>query len=157
VGRSVPADLRAYIAGDGVAHAPAGQGYSARLPKAPVQRDTPPSALRAPWTAIHRSVVTGDDYRIVVRVAELTRGGELPFGAAAALGDPRIAGDLAAVNVRAVTFAGQSAFDFEGAGGRPVRGRIFLRGARLYVVTVESDGADKVLDELMRSFTPAAA
>jgi hypothetical protein len=157
IGRSVPGELRAYIAGGGVVHAPAGEGYSVRLPEAPAHNDVPRSSPGTPWAAIHRSVVSGDDYRIVVRVAELGPGGGLPFGGAAALADPRIAGDVAAINVRAVTFAGQPAFDFEGAGGRTVRGRIFLRGARLYVVTVESDGADKVFDELMRSFTPAAA
>jgi hypothetical protein len=157
VARSVPAELRAYVAGGGVAHAPAGQGYSVRLPKTPVQRDTPPANLSAPWTAIHHSVVTGDGYRIVVHVAEFTRGGEVPFGGAAALNDPRVAGGIAAANVRTVTFARQPAFDYDGSVAHPARGRLFLRGTRLYVVTVEADqGAGAVFDELMRSFTPAA-
>jgi hypothetical protein len=155
-GRSAPAELRGYVAGNGVSHAPAGEGYSVRLPKTPVHNDTPRSALSAPWVAIHRSVVSGDDYRIVVRVADLSRAGAVPFGGAAALGDPRIAGRVTAANVRTVTFAGQPAFDFDGAGRRPVRGRLFLRDARLYVVTVEAEGADAVFDELMRSFTLVA-
>jgi hypothetical protein len=157
VARAVPGELRAYIGGDGVSVSPVGEGYSARLPKAPVHAAAPRSSLSAPWIAIHKSVVTGADYQIVVRVAQLSRGGELPFGAAGALGDPRIVGDVAATDIRAVTFAGQPAFDFEGSQVRPLHGRTFLRGARLYVVTVESDGADRVFDELMRSFTPAAA
>jgi hypothetical protein len=157
VGRSVPSELRAYIAGDGVPYAPTGEGYSVRLPEVPVHTDVPRNSLSAPWVAIHRSVVARDDYRIVVRVAPLSRGGALPFGAAGMLGDRRIAGDVAATNVREVTFAGRPAFDYEGGRERPLRGRIFLRGARLYVVTVESAGAGHVFDELMRSFTPAAA
>ena len=51
--------------------------------------------------------------------------------------------------------AGVPAFDFEGEGARdtPVRGRIFVRGTRAYVVTVDSAGADDVFDELLQSFT----
>jgi hypothetical protein len=50
---------------------------------------------------------------------------------------------------------GVPAFDFEGEGARdtPVRGRIFVRGTRAYVVTVDSAGADDVFDELLQSFT----
>jgi len=34
-----------------------------------------------------------------------------------------------------------------------VPGRIFVRGTRAYVVTVDSAGADDVFDELLQSFT----
>ena len=128
--RSVPNDLRAYVGGKGVPYAPAGEGYSVRLPKQPVHTDTALSADDAPWTAIHRSVVTGPDYRVVIRVAQLSRSVTLPFGVVGALGDPRVAGEIAATDIRPVTFEGNAAYDYDGVTKEPFRGRVFRYGSR---------------------------
>ena len=92
VARSVPADLRAYSQGKGVRYRPKGQGFEVRLPKAPVRGDVQLGVQPAPWTAIHRAVVTGADYRIVIRVGELAVGATLPFGLGGALADARFGG-----------------------------------------------------------------
>jgi hypothetical protein len=54
-----------------------------------------------------------------------------------------------------VDFLGRPAYDYDLGGEPPMRGRIFRYGSRLYVVTVQSKGVDRVFDELMRSFTVA--
>jgi hypothetical protein len=153
VARSVPNDLRAYVGGKGALYAPAGEGFSVRLPKQPVQTDTALSADDAPWTAIHRSVVTGPDYRVVIRVAQLSRSVTLSFGVVGALVDPRVAGEIAPTDIRPVTFEGNAAYDYDGVTKEPFRGRVFRYGSRVYVVTVQSTaGVGRVFDELMRSF-----
>jgi hypothetical protein len=153
IGRSVPEDLRAYVGGKGVDHAPVGEGYSVRLPKQPAHTDAALSPDDAPWTAIHRSVVAGRDYRIVIRVAQLSGAVTLPFGLVGVLVDARVAGDVAATNLRQITFAGGPAYDYDGVTKEPFRGRVFRYGSRVYVVTVQAKGADRVFDELMRSFS----
>jgi hypothetical protein len=159
IARSVPADLHAYVGGEGVLYGPAGQGYSVRLPKAPVHRNVAPAPTGPPalWRTMHRSAVAGPDYQIVIRVAHLSSGATLPFGAPGALVDPRLAGTPRPTNVRGVEFQGRPAFDYDVGADPLMRGRVFRYGARLYVVTVQATkGANRVLDELMRSFKIAA-
>ena len=153
VARFVPADLRPYVRGRGLEYAAAGQGYSVRLPKAPVHGDTPLGAQPAPWNAIHRTVVAGSDYRIVIRVADLASSGPLPFGLAGALADQRLGGTPAPHDVQLHGFDDKPAYSFHVDGPRPTAGRIFRRGSRVYVVSVESNGAGHVLDAVLRSFT----
>jgi hypothetical protein len=121
-----------------------------------VHADAALSPRDAPWNVVHRSIVSAPDYQIVVRVAELAHRATLPFGVAGALADPLVAGDVVATNVRPVTFDGRRAYDYDAAGTRPLRGRIFRRGSRVYIVTVRSAGAAPVFDALMRSFRAAA-
>jgi hypothetical protein len=153
--RSVPADLHAFVEGNGVQYAPVGQGYSARLPKLPVSRDgVTPSGTS--FAAMHRSIASGADYQIVVRVGQLRPDATLPFGLVGALVDPSLAGVRAPANVHSVEFDGGTAYDFDLPASLPHRGRIFRHGSRVYVVTVQSEGSGYVFDELMRSFKLAA-
>jgi hypothetical protein len=156
VARSVPADLRGYVGGGGVQYAAPGQGYSVRLPKTPVQRDVPPSAQPAPWSVIHRAVVTGSHYHIVIRVGVLAGGATLPFGLGGTLADARFGGTPAPRHLRPVTFRDVPAFTFRVDGAHPVAGEVFQRGARVYVVSVQAKGAGSVLDTVLGSFTPVA-
>jgi hypothetical protein len=157
VARGVPADLRAYVEGKGVQYAPEGQGYSVRVPKLPVHRDSTVAPATRPeiWLTMHRSIVSGAGYQIVIRVADLRGGATLPFGITGTLVDPRIAGTERPTNVRLVDFDGKPSYEYDLGSRPPMRGRVFRRGARLFVVTVQSKGADRVLDTVMASFTPA--
>ena len=152
VARSVPSDLRAYVRGKGVRYAPEGQGFEARLPKAPTHGDAPLGVQPAPWTAIHRAVVSGADYHIVIRVGELTGGAPLPFGLGGVLADPRIGGEPTPHNLQLVTFGDKPAYAFHVDGPRPIAGRVFRRGNLVYVVSVQSKGAGHVLDTVLHSF-----
>jgi len=155
VARAVPADLHAYVEGKGVHYAPARQGFSLRLPKPPVHGDEQLGPEPGPWSAIHRAVVAGSDYRIVIRVGDLRGGAALPFGIGGALADERIGGKPAPHGLQLVSFDDRPAYAFHIDGSHPLVGRAFERGARVYVFTVESHGADRVLDALLSSFTPA--
>ncbi len=151
--RSVPAGLRAYVGGGGVAYAPAGEGYAVRLPSAPVVRDQAiPAAARQVIAAVHRSIVSGTDFRIVIRVADLAR--PLGSGLASAVRDPRISGVAAPRNLRAVTFAGGPAYDFEvHAGAAPdIRARMFAHGNRVYEIMVQSQASGALFGALVGSF-----
>jgi hypothetical protein len=153
--RTVPADLHAYVEGNGVHYTPARLGFSVRLPKLPTYGDAGLGPQTAPWTVIHRAVVAGSDYRIVIRVGELASGGPLPFGLAGALADERFGGEPAPQGFRLVSFDDKPAYAFRVDGRRPLQGRVFRRGTRVYVVIVESAGARRVLDTLLSSFTLA--
>jgi hypothetical protein len=152
VERAVPADLHAYVEGTAVAFAAKPQGYSVRLPKAPAQVDMPLGPQPAPWTAIHLAVVTGADYRIAIRVGELRDGATLPFGLGGALADPRLGGNPSPHDVHLVAFDAKPAYAFRVSGVRPIAGRVFRRGTRVYVVIVQAQGAGPVLDAVLRSF-----
>jgi hypothetical protein len=151
VARSVPADLRAYTQGKGVRYRPKGQGFEVRLPKAPVHGDLPLGIQPAPWTAIHRAVVTGADYHIVIRVGELASGATLPFGLAGALADARFGGRRAPHALELASFDDKPAYEFHVDGPRPITGRVFRRGTRVYVVSVQSKSAGHVLDTVLHS------
>jgi hypothetical protein len=152
VERGIPADLHAYAEGQGVAYAPAGQRYSVRLPKAPMHDDEALGPQPAPWTEIHRTVVTGADYRIVIRVGELADGLPLPFGLGGALADARIGGTPLPRYLHLDAFDDKPAYAFQAEGPSPIAGRVFRRGTRVYVVIVQSKGADRVLDAVLHSF-----
>jgi hypothetical protein len=153
VARSVPADLRAYSQGKGVQYRPKGQGFEVRLPKAPVHGDVPLGIQPAPWTAIHRAVVTGADYHIVIRVGELASDATLPFGLAGALADARFGGRRAPHALELASFDDEPAYEFHVDGPRPITGRVFRRGTRVYVVSVQSKSAGHVLDTVLHSLT----
>jgi hypothetical protein len=150
---SVPKQIRTYVDGGGVRYAPAGQGYSVRLPSKPVRRDGVSTKLTRSL-AVRRSIVAGDGFEIVVREIELPSAGALTNGLAGAVYDPTVGGDEAAIHVHAVTFAGGPAYDFDAglSGGPTIRSRMFLRASRLYVVSVQGDQGDGLFDALMKSF-----
>jgi hypothetical protein len=152
--RPVPAALHSYVSGRGVHYAPAGQGFTARLPKQPVRRDGALTATGStPAMFVHRSIASGAGYEIVIRVVDVPDGMRFPFGAVGALADPRIGGG-APVNVRRVAFAGQSAYDYDlkSSASPPIHARVFLHGQRLYVMSVQSKSAETVLHTLATSF-----
>jgi hypothetical protein len=150
--RAVPADLQPYVKGGGVPYAPAARGYVVRLPSRPVTRDSLVQAAgKEPGLFVQRSIVAGNDFQIVIRFVDLTNPAARSSGLAGALHDPQVAGP-APINVRAVTFAGQPAFDYSRATSPATRARIFLRGARLYVISVQSKAAGAVLDAVAKSF-----
>jgi hypothetical protein len=153
VARSVPADLRAYTQGKGVRYRPKGQGFEVLLPKAPAHGDVPLGIQPAPWTAIHRAVVTGADYHIVIRVGELASDATLPFGLAGALADARFGGRRAPHALELASFDDEPAYEFHVDGPRPITGRVFRRGTRVYVVSVQSKSAGHVLDTVLHSLT----
>ena len=152
VARSVPAELRAYSRGKGVRYAPKGQRFEVRLPKAPVHGDVALGIQPAPWTAIHRAVVTGADYHIVIRVGELATGASLLFGLGGALADARFGGKPPPHDLELVSFDDKPAYKFHVDGPHPMTGRVFRRGTRVYVVSVQSKGAGHVLDMVLHSF-----
>jgi hypothetical protein len=153
--RAVPADLRAYAQGKGVHYAPPGQGYSVRLPQRPERENVALGAPPALWRAIHRSDASGRDYRITIRVGVLMAGATLPFGLAGALADSRFGGTPTPHDLQLRAFDEKPAYEFHGDGARPIAGRVFRRGPRVYVVIVQSKGAARVLDTVLRSFTLA--
>ena len=155
--RGVPNDLRAYVEGKGVQYSPARQGYSVRLPQTPVHRDSAAPATGATlWLTMRRSIVTGGGYQIVIRVAELRNGAApLPFGLPSVLVDPTIGGLTRPSNVHLVGFEGKPSYEYDLGSSPPMRGWIFRRGSRVYVVTVQSKRADRVLDTLRASLTTA--
>ncbi len=152
VARSVPADLRAYVQGAGVPYKPAGQAYTVRLPKEPVRRDSVVGT--GTWTVMHRSIVAAGDYHIAIRVAVLSAHAALPFGLVGVLVDRTLAGTARPTNVHEIDFAGAPAYDYDLGGDPPMRGRIFRRANRIYVVTVQAKSAGTVLGAVMDSFVP---
>jgi hypothetical protein len=154
VARSVAADLRPYVEGKGVAYAPAGGGYSVRLPAAPVRADrqlvapTIPIAITA-----HASTVTGHDYKIVVWVGDLP-GGALPKGELAALKDPEIGGTGALTGVHEVQLAGETAAvgSFASSDALPRRVAVLVHAGHLYVIRVQAQTVGPVFDRLTKSF-----
>jgi hypothetical protein len=150
--RSVPADLRAYVGGRSVTYAPRGQGYVVGLPSRPVARDSQvPAVGDEPSLFVHRSIVGGRDFEIVIRVADLTNTTALANGLTGALHDPQLAGG-APINVHALLFDGQPALDYDLPAGPAMRVRMFVRGRRLYNISVQSTSASAVLDAVARSF-----
>ena len=150
--RSVPADLRAYVGGRRVTYAPAGQGYVVGLPSRPVTRDSQvPAVGDEPSLFVHRSIVGGRDFEIVIRVTDLTNTTALANGLTGALHDPQLAGG-APFNVHALLFDGQAALDYDLHANPPMRVRMFVRGRRLYDISVQSSSASAVLDAVARSF-----
>ncbi len=152
--RSVPAALRPYVAGKGVQYMPAGQGFAARLPQQPVHRDgSVPAGNGTPALYVHRSIVSGSGYEIVIRVVDVPDGMPLPFGAVGALADPRIGG-AAPVNVHRTSFARSTAFGYEQRSSSTalIRGVVFLHAQRLYVISVQSKSGDVILQTFGRSF-----
>ena len=153
--RSVPADLRAYVRGAGIAYAPAGQGYSVRLPARPHPRDsadTSPNGARSMF--VHRSIVAGADYQIVVRVDEPPNTGTFPLDLSGVLRDPFLVGTGGPTNVRAVVVAGAAGYeaDVRTPNVVPFKVAVFAHGTRLYVIRVETRSPGVVLDAVAASF-----
>jgi hypothetical protein len=150
--RSVPADQRAYVGGHGVQYAPVGQHFAVRLPSLPAHRDSQvPAASGEPAMFVHRSIVSGADFEVVIRVADLAKGVALTHGLTGVLNDNQIAGPLPR-GVHPTVFAGVSALDYTLASSPPTHARLFVRGAHVYVISVQSKAAGTVLDALSRSF-----
>jgi hypothetical protein len=150
--RSVPSDLHAYVGGRRVTYAPAGQGYVVGLPSRPVTRDSQvPAAGDEPPLFVHRSIVGGRDFEIVIRVTDLTDTTALANGLTGALHDPQLAGG-APFNVHALLFEGQAALDYDLHASPAMRVRMFVRGRRLYNISVQSSAASAVLDAVAKSF-----
>ena len=149
----VPADLRGYVEGRGVSYAPAGQGYAVRLPSSPVARDAPVVVSGGePPALMHRSIVAGAHFSIVIRVADLPAANALPNGPLGALHDAQLAGS-APSHVRAVTFLGQTALDYDLPGNPATHARMFVRGLHVYVISVQSSASvSTVFDTLTGSF-----
>jgi hypothetical protein len=141
VARSVAADLRPYVRGKGVAVAPPGAGYSVRLPKAPVGRDA------------HAAVVTGRDYQITVRQADVP-GGELPHGVLGGLKDPKIGGTGTLGDVHQARVAGEIAYvgTFVSSSALPRRVAVVLHRGRLFVIRVQAQQVGPVFDAVVKSF-----
>ena len=154
VARSVAADLRPYVEGKGVAYAPAGGGYSVRLPATPVRADRQLVAptIRVAMTA-HASTVTGRDYKIVVSVGDLP-GGALPKGVLAALKDPEIGGTGARTGVHVVQLAGETAAvgSYASSDALPRRVAVLVHAGHLYVIHVQAQTVGPVFDRLTKSF-----
>jgi hypothetical protein len=154
VARSVSADLRPYVEGKGVTYAPAGGGYSVRLPAVPVRADRQLVAPTIPITmATHVSTVTGSDYKIVVWVGDLPGGG-LPKGVVAALKDPEIGGTGALSGVHEVQLAGETASvgSFASSDVLPRRVAVLVHAGHLYVIRVQAQAVGPVFDRLTKSF-----
>jgi len=152
--RSVPAALRSYVDGNGVQYAPAGQGFSVRVPIPPVRRDgVLPATNGQPAIFVHRSIATGAAYEIVIRVVDVPAGLPLPYGAVGLLADPRIGG-AGPVNVRRVSLAGRTAYDYDlkSPPSPAVHARMLLDGKHLYVISVQSASAGTVMQALAKSF-----
>ncbi len=149
--RSVPADLHAYVQGHGVSYAPAGQGYVVRLPARPVTGDVVVAASGGePALVMHRAVLSGADFKIVIRVADLSDGPALSNGLLGVLHDAQLVGS-APTHVRAVLVAGRSAIDYDVDASPAVHATVFLGGQHLYVISVQAKSAGPVLDALTRS------
>ena len=125
----------------------------------PCTRDATPSAAaaRRRSTFVHRSIVAGADYQIVVRVADLPTAATLPIGLARRAASTRSsAGPRAPTNVHAVGVRRRAAYDVRRARGRRVavpRSRSSCTARRLYVIRVEAQvGAAPVLDAVAKSF-----
>jgi hypothetical protein len=154
VARSVAADLRPYVEGKGVAYAPAGGGYSVRLPATPVRADRQIVAPTIPIAmATHSSTVTGSDYKIVVWVGDLP-GGVLPKGVVAALKDPEIGGIGARTGVHEAQLAGETAAigSFASSAALPRRVAVVVHAGHLYVIRVQARTVGPVFDRLTKSF-----
>ena len=135
-----------------VTYAPAGQGYVVGLPARPVTRDSQVPAVGDELSLfVHRSIVGGRDFEIVIRVTDLTNTTALANGLSGALHDPQLAGG-APFNVHALLFDGQAALDYDLHASPPMPRRMFVRGRRLYDISVQSSSATAVLDAVARSF-----
>jgi hypothetical protein len=149
---SVPADLRAYVGGRRVTYAPPGLGYVVGLPSRPVTRDSQvPAVGDEPSLFVHRSIVGGRDFEIVIRVTDLSNTTALANGLTGALHDPQLTGGPP-LNVQARLFDGQAALDYDLHASPAMRVRMFVRGRRLYNISVQSSSASAVLDAVAKSF-----
>jgi hypothetical protein len=153
--RSAPAGLRSYVQGHGVVYAPVGQGYSVRLPGAPVHRDqqvTSSDGKRSMF--VRRSISAGTGYQIVVRVDELPKGTKLPLGLPGALQDPFLAGSDAPASVHKVAIAGETAYEGQvhARNVLPFEVAVAMHRDRLYVIRIESESVGTVFDAVAKSF-----
>ena len=152
---SVPAALRSFVAGDGVIYAPAGLDYSVRLPAVPVRRDGPSTAPdRKLSLPVHRSLVSGPGFEIVIRETILPSANVLANGLGGAMYDPLVGGSTSAVHVHRLMLGRMPEYDFDVGltGGPPIRGRVFLAGHRFYLITVQSEAVDEVFAAVVGSF-----
>jgi hypothetical protein len=149
--RSIPADLRAYVDGLGVSDAPAGQGYTVRVPSRPHAGEVLVAASGAqPALVIYRSIVSGTDFEIVIRAVDLSGATALRGGLTGALHDAPLVGS-GPTDVRRVVVDGTSAFDYELPTSPAIHARILSGARHLYVLSVQSTSAGTVLDTLTQS------
>ena len=151
---SVPAALRSYVAGHGVTYAPRALHYSVRLPASPVRRDGPSTSPDRKFSlTVHRSLVTGTDYEIVIRETILPSAKVLANGVSGAVYDPLVGGSPSAVHVRRSLVGRMPVYDYDLGltSGPTIRGRVFLAGHRFFLITVQAD-SDKVFDAVVGSF-----
>jgi hypothetical protein len=154
VARSVAPDLRAYVEGKGVTHAPVAEGYSVRFPKEPTVSAPPVVAASIALPIVtHSSVAVGSDYRIVVWDADLPRG-VLPKGAVGALKDPKIGGSGTLAAVHSLRIAGETAYvgTFTSSDALPRRVAVIVHGGRLFVIRAQAESAGAVFDTVVQSF-----
>jgi len=148
---SMPSDLRAYVHGAGVPYAPAGLGYAVRLPAPPKTRDILVAASRAePALLIHRSIVSGTGFEIVISAVDLSGATAVRDGVTGALHDAQLVG-YRPTDVRRVAVAGRSAFDYDLHASPAIHASIVVGVRHLYVFSVQSNSAGAVLDALTGS------
>jgi len=149
--RSMPAALVAYVHGTGVSYAPAGQGYAVRLPSQPGTGDVLVAASRTePALLIHRSIVSGTDFEIVIRAVDRSGAAALHGGLTGALHDAQLVGD-APTNMRRVVVDDTPAVEYDLHASPTVHARIVMGARHLYVFSVRSPWAGAVLDALTQS------
>jgi hypothetical protein len=149
--QSIPTDLRAYVHGQGVPYAPAGQGYAVRLPSPPHAGDVLVAASAAqPALVIHRSIVSGAGFDIEIRAVDLSGPTALRGGLTDALHDVALVGSRP-THVRRVVVDGTSGIDYELSGTPVIHARILSGTRHLYVLSVQSTSAGTVLDALTQS------
>jgi hypothetical protein len=154
VARSVAPDLRGYVQGSGVTHAPTAEGYSVRLPKPPViAAPSIASASTAAPIVMHTAVAVGRDYRIAVWNTTLPAGA-LPKGTRGALQDPKIGGAGPFAEVQSAVIADETASvgTFTSSDALPRRVAVLVHGGRLFVIRVQAESAGTVFDAVVRSF-----
>ncbi|MGQ0825645.1 MAG: hypothetical protein ACT4OX_11595 [Actinomycetota bacterium] len=155
---AVPAEVEEYVDGGGVEYAPAGMGYSVRLPETPTETSDTQSAYGMSVT-INAAIIERDQWEAGVAVTDLPV--VVPDDQAEAVMREAIAGGTSAMagefeSAEVTTHSGLPAMDatLDGPDGHPVRVLVVMSGSRLYILMAHAvQGTEKIFDELVESFS----
>jgi hypothetical protein len=152
-----PAEVQAFIDGEGVEYAPAGAGYTIRLPGTPEEVSTTQNVMGRAVT-MHGAVIERDEWEAGVVVIDLPAAvpaadTEAVMRGAISGGNSSISGAIKDQEV--TTHEGFPALDveIEPPDGHPFLARLTIANNRLYMVMAHSvRAADAMFDELVASF-----
>jgi hypothetical protein len=148
-----PAAVQAYIDGGGVTHAPAGAGYSVRLPETPSV-----TTASVNGGSVDVALTEADDWEAGVAVITLPQPisdaeARTMMELAASGGTGAIAGELEDTEV--TTHEGRPALDvrIKPPDGHPMRARVVTAGNRIYLLAVHAvHGTGKFFEAAVASF-----